>query len=126
MLEAKKIETRPSPHLSKNALIANGTLQLQLSLIRQATENLLDQLVGLNGAEAATGPIQSLSLYDEVKRFEIQLISKALAQTYGHQRKAAHLLGMKPTTLNSKIKRYRILPSLRTLAPYAGNSEAQE
>jgi DNA-binding NtrC family response regulator len=48
------------------------------------------------------------SLSEEVRRLEIDLIRYALRRTGGHQGEAARLLGMKPTTLNSKIKRYHI------------------
>ena len=48
------------------------------------------------------------SFYEEVRRFEVSLIKQALARTGGHQRRAARLLGIKPTTLNNKIKFYRI------------------
>jgi len=47
--------------------------------------------------------------YDEVRRFEISLIRKALRTTSGCQLKASKLLRLKPTTLNSKIKSYGIL-----------------
>ncbi len=46
--------------------------------------------------------------FDEVRRFEIDLIRRALDQTGGHQSRAARLLGMNATTLNSKIKTYNI------------------
>jgi DNA-binding NtrC family response regulator len=46
--------------------------------------------------------------YDEVSRFEINLIRRALVQTGGHQVRAAKLLNLKVTTLNSKIKHYQI------------------
>jgi DNA-binding NtrC family response regulator len=49
-----------------------------------------------------------LDFYDEVSRFEIDLIKRALFQTGGHQGRAARLLNLKVTTLNSKIKHYRI------------------
>jgi DNA-binding NtrC family response regulator len=49
-----------------------------------------------------------ISFYDEVSRFEIELIRRALEITGGHQSKAAKLLGMNNTTLNSKIKGYHI------------------
>jgi len=45
---------------------------------------------------------------EEVRRFEIDLIRRALEQTGGHQSRAARLLGMNATTLNSKIKTYNI------------------
>ena len=47
--------------------------------------------------------------YDEVRRFEISLIRKALRTTRGCQLAASRLLRLKPTTLNSKIKSYGIL-----------------
>lgn len=45
---------------------------------------------------------------DEVQRFEVGLIRRALARTGGNQRRAARLLGLIPTTLYEKIKRYGI------------------
>jgi transcriptional regulator with GAF, ATPase, and Fis domain len=51
---------------------------------------------------------RGINFYDEVRRFEIDLIRRALEQTGGHQSRAARLLGMNATTLNSKIKTYNI------------------
>jgi DNA-binding NtrC family response regulator len=53
---------------------------------------------------------RGISFYDEVSRFEIELIKRALEMTGGHQSRAARLLGMNNTTLNSKIKSYNIRP----------------
>ena len=53
---------------------------------------------------------RGVNFYDEVRRFEIDLIRRALDQTGGHQSRAARLLGLNATTLNSKIKTYNILP----------------
>ncbi len=53
---------------------------------------------------------RGISFYDEVSRFEVELIRRALELTGGHQSKAAKLLGMNNTTLNSKIKVYNIKP----------------
>ena len=50
----------------------------------------------------------TLDLQAEVRRFETELIRSALIQTGGRQRQAARLLGTKVTTLNTKIKRYKI------------------
>jgi DNA-binding NtrC family response regulator len=52
-----------------------------------------------------------LDFYDEVHRFEIELIKRALLHTGGHQGRAARLLNLKVTTLNSKIKHYEINPA---------------
>ncbi|MGH9897372.1 MAG: sigma-54 interaction domain-containing protein, partial [Pyrinomonadaceae bacterium] len=49
-----------------------------------------------------------VNFYDEVHRFEISLIRRALDYTGGHQSRAARMLGMNATTLNSKIKNYNI------------------
>lgn len=61
---------------------------------------------------ASTAAVQDIgrgvNFYDEVRRFEIDLIRRALEQTGGHQSRAARLLGMNATTLNSKIKTYNI------------------
>src|SRR5207253_410526 len=65
-----------------------------------------------DGARASTGIDigRGVNFYDEVRRFEIDLIRRALEQTGGHQSRAARLLGMNATTLNSKIKTYNIDP----------------
>ncbi len=63
-------------------------------------------------AGASMGAVQDLgrgiNFYDQVRRFEIYLNRRALEQTGGHQSRAARLLGMNATTLNSKIKTYGI------------------
>jgi len=51
---------------------------------------------------------EGIDLFEELKRFEINLITLALKQTRGHQARAARLLNINPTTLNSKIKLYGI------------------
>ena len=58
----------------------------------------------------ATGLGARVDFYEEVSRFEIDLIKCALLQTAGHQRRAAQLLNLKVSTLNSKIKHYNISP----------------
>lgn len=51
---------------------------------------------------------RGINFYDEIKRFETDLIRRALDQTGGHQSRAARLLGLNATTLNSKIKSHNI------------------
>jgi len=60
------------------------------------------------GGAGALDLSRGVNFYDEVRRFEIDLIRRALEQTGGHQSRAARLLGMNATTLNSKIKTYNI------------------
>jgi DNA-binding NtrC family response regulator len=61
------------------------------------------------GASADIDISRGVNFYDEVKKFEIDLIRRALDQTGGHQSRAARLLGLNATTLNSKIKAYNII-----------------
>ncbi len=58
--------------------------------------------------EAAALP-PGMRFYDAVARYERQLIESALRQADGVQKRAAEILGLKPTTLNEKIKRLQIL-----------------
>ncbi|MBK9766776.1 MAG: hypothetical protein IPP63_07035 [Chloracidobacterium sp.] len=61
--------------------------------------------------EGSSGEIdiaRGVNFYDEIKKFEIDLIRRALDQTGGHQSRAARLLGLNATTLNSKIKTHHI------------------
>jgi transcriptional regulator with GAF, ATPase, and Fis domain len=62
----------------------------------------------LSGGTGSLDVSRGVNFYDEVRRFEIDIIRRALDQTGGHQSRAARLLGMNATTLNSKIKTYNI------------------
>ena len=50
----------------------------------------------------------SVNFYEEVERFEIYLIKRALEQTGGHQQRAAQLLGIGRSTINALMKRHGI------------------
>jgi DNA-binding NtrC family response regulator len=45
------------------------------------------------------------NLQEQVRQYERNLIANALAAAGGHQRRAARALGIRPTTLNEKMKR---------------------
>ena len=60
-------------------------------------------------------PEDGISFRDVITGFEKKLIESSLETSGGVQKKAAHLLGLKPTTLNEMIKRYNI--SLRRKEP---------
>ena len=49
-----------------------------------------------------------LDFYDEVRHFEIELITRALTHSHGHQLEAAAVINLNPSTLNAKIKQYNI------------------
>lgn len=53
-------------------------------------------------------PKDGIDFYKAKKLYEINLIEQALRATRGHQAKAAKLLKMRTSTLNSFIKRHKI------------------
>jgi DNA-binding NtrC family response regulator len=61
------------------------------------------------GMAPPAGPPAGLDFYGAVQRLERQLIESALERAGGVQKHAAQILGLKPTTLNEKIKRLGIL-----------------
>ncbi len=67
-----------------------------------------DMIIDGNGHSERIDIARGVNFYNEVRRFETDLISRALDQTGGHQSRAARLLGLNATTLNSKIKSYDI------------------
>ena len=46
---------------------------------------------------------------DVVRQFETNIIQQALSITGGNQARAARLLGIKPNTLNYKVKLYNLV-----------------
>jgi DNA-binding NtrC family response regulator len=83
------------------------TLPDQIRSLRDITLALLTELESL-GSLTAPAPAKNFRLDDEMRRFEIALIRAALVESRGNQVLAARLLGVKHTTLNSKIKRYQL------------------
>jgi DNA-binding NtrC family response regulator len=61
-----------------------------------------------SGSEGDPGRGVGINLRDEVQRFEANLIKSALAYTGGRQRRAARLLGINVSTMNERIKRYKL------------------
>jgi DNA-binding protein Fis len=105
----------PASHLQLR--IARRPERNRVQRLRELADTLLRETETLARDKAFTeesNRLQGLNLsegvnfYDEVQRFETGLILLALDQTGGHQARAAQLLNIKPTTLNSKIKHYGI------------------
>jgi transcriptional regulator with GAF, ATPase, and Fis domain len=80
-------------------------LENRLSTLRDVALTLLREVESLRVGEPVK---QRVRLHDEVQRFEVELINSALSRSHGNQTQAAKILGVKLTTLNSKIKRYKI------------------
>jgi DNA-binding NtrC family response regulator len=83
------------------------TASSRISYLKILALTLLREIASAETAGEEQGN-DTLDLQAEVRRFESELIRSALIQTGGRQRQAARLLGTKVTTLNTKIKRYKI------------------
>jgi DNA-binding NtrC family response regulator len=73
----------------------------------------LDQLpdaVRRSVPRPAAFPAEGLNFKDAVGAYERSLLAAALARANGVQKRAAELLGLKPTTLNEMLKRHGMLP----------------
>ena len=87
--------------------VSQAMLKNRIRAFRGVILSLLTEIESLtNGTEPTLKG--KLSLDEEVKQFEIDLIVAALLQSHGNQSRAAQVLGLKPTTLHAKIKRYQI------------------
>lgn len=87
----------------------DSSVDARLNTLRETVLQLLDEVESL----AISRPVdikRGARFSDEVRQFEVSLIRTALGRTSGSQTRAARLLGLKPTTLNAKIKRYGITP----------------
>lgn len=95
--ENQRVEQTPS----------QPNVDARLNTLRETVLQLLDEVESL----AISRPVdikRGARFSDEVRQFEVSLIRTALGRTSGSQTRAARLLGLKPTTLNAKIKRYGI------------------
>ena len=81
----------------------------RLNTLREVALTLLREVESFRVSQPAN-PTRHVKLHDEVQKFEVDLIRSALSRTAGNQTRAAQLLGVKITTLNTKIKRYKISP----------------
>ncbi len=84
----------------------------KLQALNRITQVVLNEFESIRSNKTLHLDEDKLNFYDEVKRFEIELILFALIQNKGNQRDAANMLGLKFTTINSKIKRYGILTTV--------------
>ena len=97
-----------------------------LNTLKEVVLQLLSDLQRVEEVNALS--IESgFDFYQEVSRFEIDLIKRALVQTGGNQVRAARLLKLNVTTLNSKIKRHNItLTGFSNVYPLVDASKVAE
>lgn len=104
---------RELENIIERAVVIAPTDEITVECLRPEVRNpelAFEMMKDSEGFSADIDISRGVNFYDEVRRFEIDLIRRALDQTGGHQSRAARLLGLNATTLNSKIKTYNILP----------------
>jgi len=79
----------------------------QLVLLAKALAREIETLKAELSNNQNNEPIDDgIDFYDEVERYEIELIRSALNHCGGNQTQAAKLLHLKSTTLHAKMKHY--------------------
>lgn len=104
---------RELENIIERAVVIATTDEITVECLRPEVrdpELARDMIKQTEGSSADIDVGRGINFYEEVKRFEIDIIRRALDQTGGHQSRAARLLGLNATTLNSKIKTYNIQP----------------
>jgi len=114
--QAVKLLKYPTLSSGKNESELEPRVQ-QLVMLAKALANEIETLL----AETSNNRISSvpkqieldhegIDFYQEIERYEIELIRSALHQCHGNQSRAAKLLHMKLSTLNAKMKHYGLNP----------------
>ncbi len=102
---------RELENIIERAVVIAPTDEITIECLRSEVQNpelAREMMSGSEGFSVNTDISRGVNFYDEVRKFEMDLIHRALEQTGGHQSRAARLLGLNATTLNSKIKTYNI------------------
>ncbi len=102
---------RELENIIERAVVIAPTDEITIDCLRPEVRdpNLArDMIKDTEGSSEEVDISLGVNFYDQVRRFETDLIRRALDQTGGHQSRAARLLGLNATTLNSKIKTYNI------------------
>ncbi len=102
---------RELENIIERAVVIAPTDEITVDCLRPEVSDPELAMEMVRQTEGTSGDIdisRGINFYDEIKKFEIDLIRRALDQTGGHQSRAARLLGLNATTLNSKIKTHNI------------------
>lgn len=90
-----------------NDLDQNKALMNRIDALKDIASALVREIESL---KEISNPdfIHGTNFQEKVRYYESGLIRQVLRLTHGNQRRAASMLGLRHTTLNSKIKRYKI------------------
>src|SRR4051812_27113737 len=84
--------------------------KMALALLQEAESLEHEHALAESSAAVDNLNVRSgVNFFEEVRRFEMRLISRALELNGGNQARAARMLGLGTTTLNYKIKSYEML-----------------
>ncbi|HYJ47469.1 MAG TPA: helix-turn-helix domain-containing protein [Pyrinomonadaceae bacterium] len=98
----------------------NSNLGERVRGLKELVFTLLKEVQGLEHEELLSELItpqnstrldieRGIKFDDVVRQFETNIIQQALSITGGNQARAARLLGIKPNTLNYKVKLYNLI-----------------
>ena len=104
-------QSTPAALPPKSRLNGPTAEEARIASLKVLAMTLLDQVDSLE-KQIASDNVEEFNLHVEVHRFEAAIIRCALEKTGGRQRRAARLLGVKVTTLNTKIKRLKVFDML--------------
>src|SRR4030095_4848746 len=105
LTESAVMETALLADDRDTAIAAIETLKAE---VLRSIDRVLEIKGNTNSAVEEFDEEHCIDFYAEVKKFEIEMIRQALIKVAGNQRAAAQLLGLKHTTLNNKVKLYKI------------------
>jgi len=91
-----------------NSAPTPAVMNNKLEALKVLANSILIEVASLAQNTDVTTQV-NVDLTGEVQRYEADLIRCALTRTGGRQRRAAALLGIKPTTLHEKMKRYGMI-----------------
>jgi hypothetical protein len=105
----------PASALQLGSLLGDGSVGAGLGFLKELSAALAAATEFLEHSQSADAPdavdvARGVEFYEEVSRFETNLICRALAHTGGNQKRAAELLGMRPNTLSAMIRRHGVDP----------------
>lgn len=102
------LPSRPKTGQSNDRLKKMRDLASELLEESEALEHE-GELAEASATIATLSSNSAINFFEEVKQFEVRLIKRALDLAGGNQAKAAQLLGLGTTTLNYKVKTYKLL-----------------
>jgi DNA-binding NtrC family response regulator len=102
--------TKPN-EAATDGMIHQRSLEYKIAMVKKIVLALLSEIEDIQNIQSINID-DCIDLSEEVRRFEMELINKALQLTSNHQARAARILRIKATTLNAKIKRYNLQPTI--------------